>query len=439
MLTLHAASHNITWTMYFLPQLSKLIGSTKKMSEPKENSNNIHLPATTDDDSSAAAKEKSSKRQKTSSSTLPTVLTFSTAHDRFARLQLLSSHTLYNLISALCRHTPVGYEGSEGPDDHLWYVTTEDGTKYESSEFECESELRANRTKLDSLGLAAGDTLRLNYDYGTTSHYTLKLLEQRPLMMAEEDPDVFPRNNVDSGMPPAYSKYAPTAINGDEVLNLDTTFAHLQRWMFHSSEAGPVNVNLFQAGKKKNYGFMNNDCRGVLGMMYLPVKADDLANYLMYFNEGAKVKPKGVETDGYPHYNWHSVVIVPTSKRTNALDKKYCDRTQRGFCDAVVCGDMDQSNNLNAYFPKIAALAGYRKDRQVPKGWITLTKRGNTFNMVICSGNCETKKSNAPKGTAYDGRDQHTPVEEPLIQVSSVEITGLNDLFCVVEGLLMTL
>ncbi len=177
-------------------------------------------------------------------------------------------------------------------------------------------------------------------------------------------------------------------------------------------------------------------------MMYLPVKADNLANYLMCFNEGAKAKPAGVETDGWPHYNWHSVVILPESKLTNAMDRKYCDRTQRGFCDAFICRDMatpGRSNNLNAYFPKIAALAGYRKDRRVPKGWITLTKRRNNFNLVICSGNCETIKSNAPKGTAYDGMDQHTPVEEPLIQVSSVDIAGLNDLFCVVEGLLMTL
>lgn len=407
------------------------------MSEPKENNNNTRP----DDASSSAAQEKSNKRQKTTP--MPTVLTFSTAHDRFARLQLLSSHTLYDLISTLCQHTPIGYEGSEGPDDHLWHVTTVDGTRYESSEYASFSELRANRTKLDSLGLVAGHTLQLTYDYGTTSLYTLKFLEQRPLT-AGEVPDLFPRNNVSSGMPPSYSRYTPAASNGNEVLNLDTTFSQLQRWIFHSE--GPcVTVNLFQAGKKKNYGFMNNECRGVLGMMYLPVKADNLANYMMYFNEGAKVKPAGLETDGYPHYNWHSVVIIPRSKLTDALDKKYCDRTQRGFCDAVICGDMDQSNttgssnNLNAYFPKIAALAGYRKDSRVPKGWITLTKRGNNFNLVICSGNCETKKSNAPKGTAYDGRDQHTPVEEPLIQVSSVDITGLNDLFCVVEGLLMTL
>ena len=97
------------------------------------------------------------------------------------------------------------------------------------------------------------------------------------------------------------------------------------------------------------------------------------------------------------------------------------------------------SNDLNAYFPKIAALAGYRKDRRVPKGWVTFTKRGNTCNLVICSGDSVTQKWEHPKGTAYDGMGQHKPVEEPLIQVSGVEVSGLNDLFCVVEGLLMTL
>ena len=361
------------------------------------------------------------------------------ASDRFARLQLLGSHTLYHLVSALCNYTPVGYEGCESADDHLWYITVND-TKYESSNYPHgivtfdQEALRANRTRLDSLPLYEGCKLYLTYDMGTTSFYTMSYMGQRPLT-SEENRGMFPRNNVSNAMPPTYSRYVPTSIDGNEPLNLDTTFPHLQRYIFNSGSTNTT-VNLFQAGKKKNYGFIRKDSGGVLGMLYLPVKADDLGNCLTYFDDGARVPPAGM-------YGWHSVVILPRSKLTNALEKKYCnDSSEPGFCDVVMGADMFRtvgSNDLNAYFPKIAALAGYRKDRRVPKGWVTFTKRGNTCNLVICSGDSVTQKWEHPKGTAYDGMGQHKPVEEPLIQVSGVEVSGLNDLFCVVEGLLMTL
>lgn len=74
------------------------------MSEPKENNKNIRP---LDD-----GEENSNKRLKTSDHPpAPVVLTFSATHDRFARLQLLGSHTIYHLVSALCKYTPVGYEG----------------------------------------------------------------------------------------------------------------------------------------------------------------------------------------------------------------------------------------------------------------------------------------------------------------------------------------
>lgn len=73
------------------------------MSEPKENNNNSRP---------LDGEENSNKRLKTSDHPpAPVVLTFSATHDRFALLQLLGSHTLYHLVSALCKYTPVGYEG----------------------------------------------------------------------------------------------------------------------------------------------------------------------------------------------------------------------------------------------------------------------------------------------------------------------------------------
>ena len=408
--------------------------------ELMEKKNNNTRPL--DDVQHQAAKEKSSsKRLKTADDDAPSVvMTFSVDHDRFANLQLLGSHTLYHLVSALCKYTPVGFQGSEQVYDHLWYISF-NGNKYESSDYEGMSPLRANRTRLDSLGLYEGCRLGLTYDYGTTSFYDFTFLGQRSLT-SEENPNMFPRNDLsNSKMPAGYSRYVPTSINGNEPLNLDTTFPHLQRFIF-GADHGCVTVNLFQPGRRKNYGFMANDCSGTYGMLYLPAKPDDLANYLKYFNDGARLKPKGLQTEGYAYYNWHSVVILPRSKLTDTLERRYCENTQQGFCDAAIVADMfrtEGSNDLNAYFPKIAALAGMRKDSVVPKGWATLTKRGDTCNLVICSGNSKVYKSNAPKGTAYDGSSQHEPAEEEIIQVSGVDIRGLNDLFCVVEGLLMML
>lgn len=92
-------------------------------------------------------------------------------------------------------------------------------------------------------------------------------------------------------------------------------------------------------------------------------------------------------------------------------------------------------------FPKIAALAGLRKDKHVPKGWISFTKRGKSCSLAICKGNArEAKRSKPPKGLAFEGEDQHGPVEKPLFEISrGVDIRGLQDLFCVAEGLLRTL
>ena len=169
------------------------------------------------------------------------------ASDRFARLQLLGSHTLYHLISALCNYTPVGYEGCESADDHLWYVTVDD-TKYESSDYPHgivtfdQEALRANRTRLDSLPLYEGCKLYLTYDMGTTSFYTISYMGQRPLT-SEENRGMFPRNNISNAMPPTYSRYVPTSIDGNEPLNLDTTFSHLQRYIFNSGSTNTT-VNL---------------------------------------------------------------------------------------------------------------------------------------------------------------------------------------------------
>ena len=243
-----------------------------------------------------------------------------------------------------------------------------------------------------------------------------------------------------SSIPASYQKYQPLN-NYSNVNLLDYHFFYLNDWIFHSAKN--VSVNLFQAGRKKNFGFMNNE----FTMVYLPAKPDNLATWLECFNRGANIKPAGVEQEGYTHYTWQSVVTLPRSNFTQQLRKKYKCHEKRGFIDCPVIEDHSSYPaplpvNLENMFPKIAALAGLRKDTRVPKGWISFSRDDMMCRISICKGNArsETRKSNRPKGLAFEGENQHEPVEKPLFLISGgVEIIGLHDLFCVVEGLLRTL
>eukprot|EP00581_Thalassiosira_minuscula_P019992 CAMPEP_0183714266 /NCGR_PEP_ID=MMETSP0737-20130205/8847_1 /TAXON_ID=385413 /ORGANISM="Thalassiosira miniscula, Strain CCMP1093" /LENGTH=449 /DNA_ID=CAMNT_0025943173 /DNA_START=99 /DNA_END=1448 /DNA_ORIENTATION=+ len=360
----------------------------------------------------------------------PVILTFKAAHDKLARLQLLSTHTLYDLVSTLCRHTPIGYEGTEGPNDHLWHITY--------GNLKCKSD-RAKQTRLEDLNLVKGSTITLVYDYGSTSTYPITVLGSWDANYGE-DLTSFPRNAPNSNIPTLYQKDQP-GINANL---LDMSFFNLNDWIFHKSN--DVDVHLFQAGRKKNYGFMDNKFTS----MYLPAKPDNLANWLECFNQCASIKPAGLEEEGYTYYTWQSVVALPQSKVTPQLIKKYRSNEKRGFCDAPIVQDyrtspsyrMGFNVNLDNAFPKMAALAGLRKDKRVPKGWVSFTRRGDKYTLAICKGNAsESRKSKgSPKGLAFEGENQHEPVEEPLFQISDgVEIRGLQDLFCVVEGLLRTL
>jgi len=209
--------------------------------------------------------------------TRPTILTFTAAHDRFARLQLLSTHTLYDLVSTLCKHTSIGYEGADGPDDHLWYITY-NGLEYESSDIECQSPLRANQTRLVDLSLKEGSTMKLTYDYGTTSQYDITLVSVDEDLNSQ-DITSFTRNRPRSVMPASYKKYEPENTH-TTPFNLDELFKNLNTWIFE--KGSNVSVNLFQGGRKKNFGHMDNQ----FTMLYLPVKPNDLVNWLNCFNVG---------------------------------------------------------------------------------------------------------------------------------------------------------
>lgn len=359
------------------------------------------------------------KKLKTSTDDEVTVFTFSTAHEKFVKLQLLSSHTVYDLVACLCEHTPIGYDGAEGPNDHMWCISY-NGKKYESLSPSVNATLK-------DLGLKNDTSLGLLYDYGDNLHYQITFLGKTKLS-GGENASMFPRNNAPSGIPSSYVKYQTNV-----EMNLDTMFPSLNDFVF-SPDGNISAVHLFQPGRKQNFGFVECGTHGIRRMMYLPVKPDSLNDWIYYFEKGATIRPHG-------DYNWHSVVLLPDIKLTPQLNEKYRRNRQTGFCDApVISGGRKLDVDLASVFPKIAALAGLKKDKKVSKGWIKFERRGRESTLSICSGTSAPFKSNAPKGTAFDGMSQHHPADEPIIAVASgIEIRGLHDLLCVVEGLLGTL
>ena len=118
---------------------------------------NIHLNdnAMADPASAPAAKKAKS---------IPHVFTFSVAHSP-VQVQLLSTQTLYDLVDIICRETKIGR--NESVNAHTWNIRLQGGRAYESGDFPCQSERRANRTQLADLALVPKTTtMILNYDYG---------------------------------------------------------------------------------------------------------------------------------------------------------------------------------------------------------------------------------------------------------------------------------
>lgn len=308
----------------------------------------------------------------------------------------------------------------------------QDGTHTPKTENTVDSSY-ANAATTNVAAARYSETLTPSASHGTSSS------GNEPIQTTAENNGSRQWQWAPSPMPPtsSYQKYRPLN-NYSNVNLLDYHFSYLNDWIFQNER--DVTVNLFQAGRKQNFGFMDNK----FTMLYLPARPDNLANWLECFNRGASIKPAGVEQEGYTHYTWQSVVTLPRSNFTQQLRKKYTCHEKRGFIDAPIIEDHSTypsplQVHLDNVFPKIAALAGLRKDRRVPKGWISFS-RGEVCRLSICRGNATsgTRESNRPKGLAFEGENQHVPVERPLFQVE-IDVVGLHDLFCVIEGLLRTL
>ena len=358
----------------------------------------------------------------------PTVFTFGASHSA-ARVQLLSRHTVYDLCDILCQCTAVG--DGEGADSHMWNVDWQ-GRCYESGEFECMSSLRASQTTLGDLALPLNANLLWTYDYGSPARVQITLLETSTLADGESEAQ-FPRKMVAMG-PAGYAQYSPPQ---DLKVDLDETFAHLNKWAFVEGES--VSLNLFQPPRTRNHGYLERCNMGVHHMIFMPAAPPkDLAAYLHCLDAGVSLGKPKMYRDDCPEYSWYSMVVLPAASVNERLRKTwFSDDQEVGFVEAKVVPDDANLASLNKAFPKIAALAGFAKDKKVPRGWLT-HKDGI---LRICHGKSQpAPKSGAPKGTAFSGSRQHEPEDKASVLFTvDARAKSLHDLFCVAEGLLRCL
>jgi hypothetical protein len=230
-------------------------------------------------------------------------------------------------------------------------------------------------------------------------------------------------------------------------VDLNALFPTFNQWAFQRGVAPAVELNLFQAGAKQIYGYVQKDYHGVFHMIFLPCQAgNDLSVYLHCFDYAAQFK-YATQKD-YPMYNWFSMVVLP-EKHKPTVSKRYSRELEHGFIETRVASFPQTIRLINSVFPKLAALAGYRKDKQVPRGWLTYKNK----TLRLCSGAATHQiamtyiddsihsgdKSQEPKGTAFDGMSQHEPADPSAILCQmEVKIDSLHHLFCVAEGLLQT-
>lgn len=301
----------------------------------------------------------------------------------------------------------------EGPGDHMWNLKV-GGKVYESGDFPCASSLRAERTRISDLPtgtLTPKSELYVEYDYGNTSKHVLTLLKIEDPGQ-DFDASAFPRKK------PVASVATPVFLC-DQV-NLDTLFPMLNKRLKKSYE-----INFFQAGRRRGiHGTMRGGSPHLLTCLVLAEKPESLQHSLAMHNQGASMRWGG-ET------NWHSVVVLPAgTPNFNKYD------VEDGFCDVITVAPPSEPD-LNKLFPKVAALAGFRKDKNVPKGWIRY--HSNVLQVISGTGS-ESAAPRAPKFTALPAEGVYAPgPSDKIIFQLEQKFDSVHALLCKVEGFLMTL
>ena len=339
-------------------------------------------------------------------------------------VQVLSSHTILQLVAVVCDETVVGR--NEGVYDHMWIVHDPmEGKSYESGDVECMSDLRASDHRLDSIEGAAhvGHRLILEYDYGTTSTYQLVLKSVEELANGEGDRTKFPRRAPLPGQA-KFSPYQP----GPGAANLNELYPGLNKFLFVDDD-GKLEIYLFQPGKKKVQGFVRKEY-DVCHMIHLPEKFASVDDMLAALDQSVKVDVPSMA------FEWFGVTVFPRNCASNRLTK-YKSASTAGLNITVQRGsDQVDSKAFLQTFPKTAAAAGFNKNGKPSKanerGWISY----RNGVLTVCRGNSRTIKSNAPSPGVFDGESKHEPENDgAIVGKVNVEVNSLQELFCAVEAL----
>ena len=352
------------------------------------------------------------------------ILTFSM--DQFPmQFQLLRHNTLRDLVRIAFKVCdPRGNGDTE--NSHMWRIKVVGTGKSYLEGMDSHSQ-RPRPAILDDVlsknvetdTFVKGDKLQLHYDYGSSTNHLIRLvaIEDFPANDPSVQPSDFPRRKVVPGI--AHEQFV--TADGD---NLKEAFPNMQKYAFEAYDRKPL-LNCFKAGRKNVHAFFEVGGR----MILLPEKPSSLSHLFAMLDKGASIpKQYGV--------SWQSTVILPQNFKKY---KKWFEDLEPGFCDCKLVGEPSRSEkDWDKIFPKTAAFAGFRKDKQIKqKGWIRYCK--GVLQLVVGAGSPNVTHS-AMKGTAFAGRDCHAPASGDTILFRVDEnFDSIHDLFCKVEGLLRTL
>ena len=340
-------------------------------------------------------------------------------------MQVLSNHTILQLVAIVCDETVVGM--NEGVYDHMWIVHDPmEGKSYDSGEYECRSDLRASCHRLDSIGaaLCVGHQLVLEYDYGSTSAYQL-VLKSIDELADDADRSLFPCR----ALLPGQANFTPY-IPGPGAANLNEMYPDLNSFLFEKDD-DKLEIYFFQPGKKKVQGWVLNEYDACGHMIHLPEKFGSVDGMLSALNESVLADKPNMR------YEWYGVNVFPRNCTSNRLDK-YKSSSTSGLDITVERGNdqVDKSAFLKT-FPKTAAAAGYNQNGKPSKanerGWISY----RNGILAVCRGNSKNLKSNgAPSPGVFDGANKYEPEsDEVAVGKITIEIKSLQELFCAVEAL----
>jgi len=253
----------------------------------------------------------------------------------------------------------------------------------------------------------------LEYDYGAGCKYKIRVLSKESL---RDESASFPRPK-----PLPKPTFAPYTTN---VMDLSTF--ELSSWVFDS----PKNeMNPFQPGRKKSHGFLSRDVNVLRQEASMAAKSHNLTECVVTLNAAAKTEY--AKEENYPRYSWHSILIFPES---NADDLVTILPDHSPGCFDLIKGPRSKESHIDDAFSKIAALGGWKKDKAVPKGWLTY----QNDILTICKGTPpHSSNTCAPPNTAFRAMDMHKPGE--VVLQTSVKFANLHQLVCYVEGFLRTL